>query len=124
MKMDLNKIDGELMELSKKCKNEEELKKLAEERGIKLNKSELHQAFTFLNQDEELNEDMLENVAGGAAKKEVVASDFTKITDEQALKAINEGKKVIYLDEGKYAVSNGKGVSDIKMFEAGYYLCK
>lgn len=122
--MDLNKIDGELMELSKKCKNEEELKKLAEERGIKLNKSELHQAFTFINQDEELNEDMLENVAGGAAKKEVVASDFTKITDEQALKAINKGQKVIYLDEGQYAVSNGKGVSDIKMFESGYYLCK
>ena len=124
MKMDLNKIDGELIGLLKKCKNEEELKKLAEERGIKLNKSELHQVFTFLNQDEELNEDMLENVAGGAAKKEVVASDFTKITDEQALKAIDKGQKGIYLDEGQYAVSNGKGVSDIKMFEAGYYLCK
>ncbi len=124
MKMDLNKIDGELMELSKKCKNEEELKKLAEKKGIKLSKNELHQAFTFLNQDEELNEDMLENVAGGAAKKEVVASDFTKITDEQALKAIDKGQNVIYLDEGQYAVSNGKGVSDIKMFEAGYYLCK
>lgn len=124
MKMDLNKIDGELMELSKKCKNEEELKKLAEKKGIKLSKNELHQAFTFLNQDEELNEDVLENVAGGAAKKEVVASDFTKITDEQALKAIDKGQKVIYLDEGQYAVSNGKGVSDIKMFEAGYYLCK
>lgn len=122
--MDLNKIDGELMELSKKCKNEEELKKLAEKKGIKLSKNELHQAFTFLNQDEELNEDVLENVAGGAAKKEVVASDFTKITDEQALKAIDKGQKVIYLDEGQYAVSNGKGVSDIKMFEAGYYLCK
>lgn len=122
--MDLNKIDGELMELSKKCKNEEELKKLAEKKGIKLSKNELHQAFTFLNQDEELNEDMLENVAGGAAKKEVVASDFTKITDEQALKAIDKGQKVIYLDEGQYAVSNGKGVSNIKMFEAGYYLCK
>lgn len=122
--MDLNKIDGELIGLLKKCKNEEELKKLAEERGIKLNKSELRQVFTFLNQDEELNEDMLENVAGGAAKKEVVASDFTKLTDEQALKAIDKGQKVIYLDEGQYAVSNGKGVSDIKMFEAGYYLCK
>ncbi len=122
--MDLNKIDGELIELSKKCKNEEELKKLAEKKGIKLSKNELHQAFTFLNQDEELNEDMLENVAGGAAKKEVVASDFTKLTDEQALKAIDKGQKVIYLDEGKYAVSNGKGVSDIKMFESGYYLCK
>lgn len=122
--MDLNKIDGELIGLLKKCKNEEELKKLAEERGIKLNKSELRQVFTFLNQDEELNEDMLENVAGGAAKKEVVASDFTKITDEQALKAIDKGQKVIYLDEGQYAVSNGKGVSNIKMFEAGYYLCK
>lgn len=122
--MDLNKIDGELIGLLKKCKNEEELKKLAEERGIKLSKNELHQAFTFLNQDEELNEDMLENVAGGAAKKEVVASDFTKITDEQALKAIDKGQKVIYLDDGQYAVSNGKGVSDIKMFEAGYYLCK
>ena len=122
--MDLNKIDGELIGLLKKCKNEEELKKLAEERGIKLNKSELRQVFTFLNQDEELNEDMLENVAGGAAKKEVVASDFTKITDEQALKAIDKGQKVIYLDEGQYAVSNEKGVSDIKMFEAGYYLCK
>lgn len=122
--MDLNKIDGELIGLLKKCKNEEELKKLAEKKGIKLNKSELRQAFTFLNQDEELNEDMLENVAGGAAKKEVVASDFTKITDEQALKAIDKGQKVIYLDEGQYAVSNGKGVSDIKMFEAGYYLCK
>ncbi len=122
--MDLSKIDGELIELSKKCKNEEELKKLAEKKGIKLSKNELHQAFTFLNQDEELNEDMLENVAGGAAKKEVVASDFTKLTDEQALKAIDKGQKVIYLDEGKYAVSNGKGVSDIKMFESGYYLCK
>ena len=122
--MDLNKIDGELIGLLKKCKNEEELKKLAEKKGIKLSKNELHQAFTFLNQDEELNEDMLENVAGGAAKKEVVASDFTKITDEQALKAINKGQKVIYLDEGQYAVSNGKGVSDIKMFESGYYLCK
>ena len=122
--MDLNKIDGELIGLLKKCKNEEELKKLAEKKGIKLSKNELHQAFTFLNQYEELNEDMLENVAGGAAKKEVIASDFTKITDEQALKAIDKGQKVIYLDEGQYAVSNGKGVSDIKMFEAGYYLCK
>lgn len=124
MKMDLNKIDGELMELSKKCKNEEELKKLAEERGIKLNKSELHQAFTFLNQDGELNEDMLENVAGGAAKTEVVASKFTLLTDEQAVKAINKGLKVIWLDAGQYAVSNGKGVSDMKMFESGYYLCE
>ena len=112
--MDLDWINGQDVELEKearKCNTKEELRALANKKGIKLTEDELDKIFYFLHQ-QGLSEDELDLVAGGSQKiqrkktinaenkyspSQITADGIDLLTEDEANAALVSGEE-LFLD--------------------------
>ncbi len=69
---DFNKKYPQIVKKAERCKSFEEFESLVNENNINFENTDLKQIYELLQKDEELSEDVLNNVAGGARKKEIV----------------------------------------------------
>ena len=61
----------ELFNKAQKCKSLDEFLKLAKENNVEFEDISLEEAYSFLNGKQELDDDLLDNVAGGKGDEEV-----------------------------------------------------
>lgn len=69
---DFTKKYPQIVKKAEQCKSFEEFESLVNENNVNFENTDLKQIYKLLQKDEELSDDILNNVAGGVRKKEVV----------------------------------------------------
>ena len=69
---DFTKKYPQIVKKAEQCKSFEEFESLVNENNVNFENTDLKQIYKLLQKDEELSDDILNNVAGGVRKKEIV----------------------------------------------------
>ena len=93
----------ELFKEAQNCKSLDEFLKLAKENNIKFEDISLEEAYALLNGQQEINDDLLDNVAGGKGKKK---DTLTRVENSYEAAAYMEtGHQVVSQYGDKFVVN-------------------
>lgn len=104
---DFTKKYPQIVKKAELCKSFEEFESLVNENNLNFENADLKQIYEFLQKDEELSDDILNNVAGGVRKKEVVVKLKKIEPPAQPKVVVPENETVQPVGEGGNTNENG-----------------
>ena len=97
----------ELFSKAQNCKSLDEFLKLAKENSIEFEDLSLEEAYSLLNGKQELDDDLLDNVAGGKGKKKKKGRTVERVLNPYEAKSWEETGHDVYEYSGENFVDKG-----------------
>lgn len=97
----------ELFSNAQNCKSLDEFLKLAKENSIEFEDLSLEEAYSLLNGKQELDDDLLDNVAGGSKRKKKEGSTVERVDNSLEAKSWEETGHGVFEYSGDFFVDKG-----------------
>lgn len=107
---DFTKKYPQIVKKAEQCKNFEEFESLANENNLNFENADLKQIYEFLQEDDELSEDVLNNVAGGIVPKKEIVVKLKRV--EEPMTSPTQPKVVVPENETVQPVGEGGNTNE------------